>query len=86
LHTEDSWYGNFEQVVAERDGGNASRIVEFIRFCIAWNNRADGDPEEFSTFSDVYTSGLWSAVSASGKRTRIPDAPMFLGDEVWWRT
>jgi hypothetical protein len=44
------------------------------------------DASEFDAFDDVVNSDQWQAVSAEGTMVPVAQAPVFVEDEVTWRS
>lgn len=86
LH-QGTWFGTFELLPAMPQG--AERVVEYVEFCIDWNERARqdaADADEFDKFSDLIGSHRWKTLDDSGALRQIEDAPLFFKDaEVSWR-
>jgi hypothetical protein len=91
--TDATWYGTLERTINAADGPLATRLIEFMEFCIRWNERSTADPDhppdaaEFDRFNDVIKSGLWSTQTKEGVKQPVTEAPVFFpGNEVSWRT
>jgi len=90
FESDATWYGVFESTLAPDDGPLERRLLEFIKFCIDWNERTLDNPDapaasEFDAYSDV-TSGLWKISSPGGEVRKIREAPVFFeANEVSWK-
>jgi hypothetical protein len=90
--SDATWYGIIETVVDRSAGGLACRVVDFIEFCVLWNERTKDDRDnppdttEFEQYGDLLSSGMWHITSPIGERNTVVDAPVFFpGHEVSWR-
>jgi len=85
-----TWDGPIVLTIKASDGKLQERLLEFIKFCEEWTERAHrdepADPDEFKQFNDLLKSGLWRAESDEGDVHHLPDTPVFFaGSEVSWR-
>jgi hypothetical protein len=89
LLDQETWFGDFHQVVALQDGPLAQRICDFIVFCREWHVRLHAgvtcEASEFDQFSDLLRSGLWLTRNADGTAAKIEEAPVFINGQISWR-
>ena len=84
-------YGDFKLTVVNAPTAEWERAVEFVEFCLDWNERTIGGPgdpsaDEFDAFDDVTRDGCWAARSEDSAEFAIEDAPVFLSPtEVCFR-
>jgi hypothetical protein len=90
FESDRTWFGMFERAVLPVTGSQARRILDFIDFCVEWNERTKDDPDppdasEFDAYSDLFTPGLWTITTPGGEVRKLRDAPVFFkGEEVTW--
>jgi len=88
-----TWFGTLERTIRVEESPLATRLIEFMDFCIEWNTRSAANPEkppdasDFDQFNDVIQSGLWFTETKQGEKQPIVQSPVFFpGGEVSWRT
>ena len=91
--SDDTWYGHYHPLQSQENEGVELRVNEYVRFSSDWHDRAEANPQnppsaaEFDKYSDIISSGQWSAASNDGESFGIVDAPVFFSDgSITWRT
>ena len=87
--SDGTWFGDFHPASDDRSDDRLVRLREFIEFCREWHARLatdDADASEFDRFADLISSGLWHVRMADGSDQKIFEAPVFIGNEISWRT
>jgi hypothetical protein len=88
--SDGSWFGDFLQEPVIDGDRVIIRVAEFIEFCKEWHERlaagADADASEFEQFADLLSSGSWHMRAIDGSDRAIVEAPVFIGNEITWRT
>jgi hypothetical protein len=88
IEHQGTWIGQFNAFPSSADVGDA-RVREFITLCRNWHERIDAgeDPsaDEFDAFQDIISSEKWWAIDETGCKSRIVEAPVFVGNDVSWR-
>jgi hypothetical protein len=96
FYSESTWFGVFHLLAKPEAGELARRVVNFVLFCEAWNERLKNSNEtggpppeaaEFDDFSDIINSRSWTVRAPDGETAAIVEAPVFLrGGDVTWHT
>ena len=61
------WFARTTMLVASTE----TELVDFVRFCVDWNERArtsTPDPAEFDRFGTLFTPGIWAVITRDGTR------------------
>jgi hypothetical protein len=91
--SDQTWYGIFERGThASSNNPVIRRVLEFISFCVDWNERTANnqnnppDASEFDRYSDLVNSDLWHMRNPQGDVWHLDEAPVFFsGGDVSWR-
>jgi hypothetical protein len=88
----ETWFGVYEPVIQPVTGGLECRILKFVEFSKDRNKRTEEQSmtppsaSEFDQFNDLISSDCWSVVAADRTRSKILEAPLFIGGgELSWR-
>jgi hypothetical protein len=88
--SENTWYGEFEQLDSGQRDAVRDRIFRYVAFCEDWNERTLRDPanapnaSEFDNYRDFVDSTEWHTKTPQGDASRVECPVFFKGGEITW--
>lgn len=86
--SDGTWFGRFQEAVVLDPSPLHKRLHEYIAFSVEWHERLrsglSAGATEFDEFGEIISSGDWQTIGLGGSVARLPEAPVFIQEELTW--